>query len=96
MARLKVFLSHLTIEKQLAEILQEAVIRDYIGLVEFFISSDTTSIPVGEKWLDRIVDELKNADLHLVLCSPEAVRRPWITFETGARKAKKLELSMTE
>ena len=84
MARLRVFLSHLTIERQLAEILQKAIIRDFIGLVEFFISSDTTSIPVGEKWLERIVDELKNADLHLVLCSPEALRRIWITFETGA------------
>jgi len=84
MPRLKVFLSHLTIEKELAETLQKAVVRDFIGLVEFFISSDTTSIPVGEKWLDRIVGELKNADFHFVLCSPEAVKRPWITFETGA------------
>jgi hypothetical protein len=84
MARLKVFFSHLTIEKRLAEILQEAVKRDFIGLVEFFVSSDTTSIPVGERWLERIVDGLKAADLHLVLCSPEAVKRPWITFEIGA------------
>jgi hypothetical protein len=84
MARLKVFLSHLTIEKDLAELLQDAIKRDFIGLVEFFVSSDTTSIPVGEKWLGRIVDGLKTADLHFVLCSPEALRRPWITFETGA------------
>lgn len=84
MSRLKVFLSHLTVEKRLAELLQEAVSRDFIGMVEFFISSDTTSIPAGEKWLDRVVDALRNADLHLVLCSPEAVGRPWINFETGA------------
>ena len=84
MARLRVFLSHLTIEKQLAEILMEALKRDFIGLAEFFVSSDTTSIPVGEKWLEKTVAGLKDADLHLVLCSPEAVRRLWISFETGA------------
>ena len=88
MARLNVFLSHLTIEKQLAEVLQQAVTRDFIGLIEFFVSSDTTSIPVGEKWLDKIVDALARSDLHLVLCSPEAVKRPWINFETGAARQR--------
>ena len=84
MSRLTVFLSHLTIEKQLAEILREAITRDFIGLVDFYISSDTTSIPVGENWLSKLTEGLKKADLQFVLCSPESVKRPWITFETGA------------
>jgi len=88
MARLKVFLSHLNLDKELAELLQQAISQDFIGLVDFFVSSDTTSIPVGEKWLDKLVSELKAADLHLVLCSPEAVTRPWINFETGAARLR--------
>jgi hypothetical protein len=84
MPKLKVFLSHLTIEKQLAEIIQRAIQRDFIGLVSFFVSSDITSIPGGQKWLDRVIQNMKDSDLHFVLCSPEAVKRPWINLETGA------------
>src|SRR5262249_20401833 len=76
----------------LAEIFQQAITRDFIGLVDFFVSSDTTSIPVGEKWLDKVVDELRSADLDLVLCSPEAVRRPWINFETGAARLRSIPI----
>jgi hypothetical protein len=84
MAQLKVFFSHLTIESKLAELIQEAITRDFIGLVSFFISSDVTSISAGQKWLDRVVENVKDADLHFVLCSPDAVKRPWINLETGA------------
>src|SRR5215469_3045046 len=92
MPRLKVFLSHLNLEKELAEILQQAIKRDFIGLVDFFVSSDTTSIPVGEKWLDRLIDQMGTADIDLVLCSPEAVKRPWINFETGAARLRRIPI----
>ena len=68
----------------MADLLKTMVQRDFIGLVEVFVSSDRTSIPVGSKWLDEITDALKAANLHVVLCSPESVGRPWINFEAGA------------
>jgi hypothetical protein len=92
MPKLKVFLSHLTIEKQLAEVIQLAITRDFIGLVSFFVSSDITSIPAGQKWLDRVVQNMKDSDLHFVLCSPEAVKRPWINLETGAACMSDVEI----
>jgi TIR domain len=92
MAQLKVFFSHLTIESQLAELIQQAIMRDFIGLVSFFISSDITSIPAGQKWIDRIVQHMKDSDLHFVLCSPEALRRPWISLETGAACMRGVEV----
>jgi hypothetical protein len=88
MSKLNVFFSHLTIEKDLAELIQKALTRDFIGLVHIFVSSDITSIPAGQKWLDRVVENVNAADLHLVLCSPEAVKRPWINIETGAALMK--------
>lgn len=84
MQRMNVFFSHLTLERKLAEILRNAVTRDFIGLINFFVSSDTFSIPVGDKWAGKMIEGLGNSDLHMVLCSPESVNRPWINFETGA------------
>lgn len=45
MAPVKIFLNHLTIEKQLFEILKGRDHADFIGLV---VSSDTTSVSRGD------------------------------------------------
>lgn len=84
MQRVNIFLSHITVESTLADALQRHILRDFIGLVDVFESSDRLSIPVGKKWLDEVTQALKRADLHLILCSPDATKRPWIQFEAGA------------
>lgn len=84
MQPLRVFLSHLTLETKLAEILQTAITRDFIGLTSFFVSSDISSIPPGDQWERKLIAGLASSSLHIVLCSPESVHRPWINFETGA------------
>jgi hypothetical protein len=47
------------------------------------VSSDDEGITGGEKWLDVIEDRLKNAEIILVLASPQSIKRPWINFEAG-------------
>jgi len=47
MEKLQIFLSHLTVESNLADALKRHLSRDFIGLVDVFVSSDRTSIPVG-------------------------------------------------
>lgn len=84
MRPLTVFFSHVTAESKIVDFLQVAIARDFIGLVDLFISSDRTSVPIGSKWLDDITEALRKADLHAVLCSPESISRPWINFEAGA------------
>lgn len=84
MPKLHAFLSHLSVESRLADLLSERIIRDFIGLVKVFESSDRLSIPAGSKWLAEVTTGLADAQLHLVLCSREAVTRPWINFEAGA------------
>ena len=84
MNKLRMFLSHLTVESRLADLLKEQLTRDFIGLVDVFVSSDRTSIPAGSKWLREVTDALSGAGLVVVLCSNESVRRPWINFEAGA------------
>lgn len=82
--KFNIFLSHITVESKLADLLRKRLVRDFIGLAEVFVSSDRLSIPAGTKWLDEVTGALRRANLHLILCSPEATTRPWIQFEAGA------------
>lgn len=84
MARVKVFLSHLTVESRLADIVRRHIASDFLGLVDLFVSSDVTSIPVGTQWFDTLVAALQTSEMHLILCSPESISRPWIHYEAGA------------
>jgi hypothetical protein len=84
MQKLNVFLSHVNVESKLALLLREHLTSDFIGLVDVFQASDRFSIPAGGKWLDELTKALKRADLHLIICSPDATSRPWIQFEAGA------------
>jgi len=92
MQKLRIFLSHITIESKLADVIKGHLVRDFIGLVDVFVSSDRTSIPVGAKWLSEITEALNRADLHIVFCSPGSVGRPWINFEAGAAHLRALPI----
>lgn len=83
-SKLRVFISHASGEAPLAEILQHHITRDFIGLVEVFVSSDGTSIAVGDHWLDGVVKALQNADIYAILCSQHSIERRWINIEMGA------------
>lgn len=52
------------------------------------MSSDGTSIAVGDHWLDGVVKALQNADIYAVLCSQHSIERRWINIEMGAALAR--------
>jgi hypothetical protein len=84
MAPLTIFLSHVTPEAKLADIVEGHVLRDFIGLARVFASSDQGSILAGSQWLDEVTAALNQATLHVVLASPDSIERKWINFEAGA------------
>ncbi|MEQ1910832.1 MAG: TIR domain-containing protein [Vicinamibacterales bacterium] len=84
MAPLTVFLSHVTTEAKLADIVEGHILRDFIGLAHVFASSDQGSVLAGSQWLDEVTSALNQANLHIVLASPDSVERKWINFEAGA------------
>jgi TIR domain len=88
MEKLSIFLSHLTVESKLADMVKGRLVHDFIGLVDVFVSSDRTSIPVGSRWLSEVNTALSRASVHVILCSPESVARPWIQFEAGAAQIR--------
>jgi len=80
----QVFISHISVERELALLLKEKIEKHFLGLVDVFVSSDQESIEAGKPWLDALRLALKTAQLQIVLCSPTSISRPWVNFEAGA------------
>ena len=79
-----VFISHINEEKALAIALKTLIEDAFLKIIDVFVSSDETSIGLGEDWFNTLIDRLKRCNIMVVLCSPTSVGRPWINFETGA------------
>lgn len=84
MPKPKIFVSHTAKESELAVLLKQEILKDFLGVVEIFVSSDGKSILAGNDWLQQVKASLKEATLEIVLCSKESVSRPWVNFEAGA------------
>ena len=78
-----VFISHAHESSDLASTLKAEISRLLLDGIEFFVSSDRSSIVGGDKWLDKIDTALGNASIVLVLCDQDSVLLPWINFEAG-------------
>ena len=84
MAAKSAFISHISDETDLAQGLKARLHRDFLGMLDIFVSSDGETIRAGAKWLEAVDAALERADIQLVLCSTESVGRPWVNFEAGA------------
>ncbi len=78
-----VFISHVHNESNIAIWIKETIGSILLGGLDFFVSSDRSTIVGGDKWLDKIESALKEASIVLVLCSDYSILRPWINFEAG-------------
>ena len=78
-----VFLSHSSKNKRELIALKKLLDDRCVGAIEFFLSSDGESIPLGTSWHDRIVKALKHAKLMFVFVSPESIDSGWVYFESG-------------
>jgi len=79
-----IFLSHIHEEKDLALIIQNAIVEEFSGFVTVFVSSDGKTIPAGSNFLKRIEKGLVDCVGAIYLISPKSVKRNWINFELGA------------
>ncbi len=80
----RLFISHISEECAVADRIKIALTRDFLGLLDVFVSSDTDSIAAGEEWLRSIEKALRDCAVFVILCSPDSILRPWINFEAGA------------
>jgi hypothetical protein len=92
MARLEVFLSHRTTEARFADLIKARLEEDFFGIINLFYSNDITSVPVGSKWDESLLEGLRRASVMLALCSRHSIRLPWINFEIGGAATRGLEI----
>jgi hypothetical protein len=92
MSKLSIFLSYRSVEARFADVLKRHLIRDFIGLVDVFLASDTTSIPAGASWHSEILEGLQQSDLHIIICSDFSVHCPWINYEAGAAAVRSIPI----
>jgi hypothetical protein len=78
------FISFIHEEAGYAQAVQIFLTQIFETNVRPFLSSDRFQVYAGDKWLDRIMDELQAAKVVILMLSEESVRRPWVNFEAGA------------
>jgi hypothetical protein len=84
MTKPTVFISHISKETELAQILKRHLAKDFLNFFDIFVSSDGKSIKAGSKWLEKLGQALEETQIEIILCSKESVGRPWVNFEAGA------------
>jgi len=84
MNTIKAFISHASGESELATAIKIQIDAAFIGLIDVYVSSDGTSIAVGDNWMNSVVSNLQQADIFIILCSQYSLDRPWINLELGA------------
>ena len=89
---MKVFISHISEEKELAIVFKEWIETTFLGQLSVFVSSDPASIPAGDKWREDITSALDESKLLIILYSPLSKNRPWINFEAGCGWIKKIPI----
>ena len=78
-----VFISHISEETSIAEVLRDWIESTFLGQCEVFASSDRENLPAGHNWIGEIDQALHSALAFVVLCSPASLMRPWINVQTG-------------
>lgn len=84
MTKARLFISHVSTEADLAQLLKEQLVADFGSDLDVFVSSDRNSADPGRDWLLNVRQALEQARVVIVLCSEESLARPWVNFEMGA------------
>lgn len=85
-----VFISHTATEAELAIALKDMIEAAFPREVRVFVSSDERDLRPGDRWLEEIDEALVNSGALVVVCSPFAITRPWIHFESGCAWIKRV------
>lgn len=84
MNKSKIFFSHAHEDADNAKIIQEWIDEILLGAIDFFISTDKISIPIGSNWFDKLTSALNDSIIFFTLITPISINKNWIFFESGA------------
>lgn len=77
-----VFISHAAVDEELAAALKRHLQRCFPGL-GVFVSSDPEDLQPGDRWIEKILEALKEARCVLAITTTRGLSRKWVWFESG-------------
>lgn len=77
-----IFISHAAVDEELAAVLKSHLQTCFPGL-GVFVSSDPEDLQPGDRWIEKILEALKEARCVLVLTTGRGLSRKWVWFESG-------------
>lgn len=83
----EIFISHTHADKPIADLLRTLLDEVFGERVRINYSTNVTlrgGIGAGHDWFQWIVQQVKNADVSLILVTPSSVNKPWVIWEAGA------------
>jgi len=89
---MKIFISHIQEEFQVALVLKKWVQSAFAERCEVLISTDPENIPTVAQFVERserVSEEIKGL---MILCSPSSIQSPWIPFEAGSAWVRKISI----
>ena len=87
-----VFISHITEDKEYAKSIKEWLDRAFLNAIQFFVSSDNSSMPIGKEWANEVKTHLEKASVMFVIISELSVERKWLYFESGSAYIKNIPI----
>ena len=87
-----VFLSHSSRDKKQLVGFKKALEERTNGTIEFFLSSDGQSIPLGRNWVASVGHSLDEAKLAFLLLTANSINSTWVAFEAGFMHAKSIRV----
>lgn len=91
----KIFISHNSQDKDLAELIAKLISKLTIKQVTLWFSSDNAAgggFNPGDEWYNEIIKQINECDLMLALTTPNSIDRPWIYYEAGFAKGIKRQV----
>jgi len=82
-----IFISHTHTDKKISDAINEAIVNLFgnkMVRVVYSTKEDDGGIPHGNDWYEWIVEQVKEADIALILLTPNSIKSPWILWEAGA------------
>ncbi len=90
MGRKKVFISYSHRDADVCKGISD-ILTDGLGLDVWY----DTELKPGEKYREKIVGEIKNSELFIILLSNSSVASEWVQDELEYAKKKQLEMALT-
>ncbi len=87
-----VFFSHSSLDAEPLNKFRDLIKKKTGGAIDFFLSSDGQSIPLGRNWVHSIEEALQECKLMFVFLSPNSIHSNWVYFEAGYVYSKGIEV----